>query len=108
MQMQGRAVSRQLLDCQWLPLIFRSAKVPAVLFHFLYTVYSSILRTEAVDTSETSVPIYETVRLNIPKEQVFECSLCICRYLDMGCLFCSALFVPVVCNLCVVSHYPNS
>lgn len=45
------------------------ATVPVVLFHFPCTVHSSILSTEAEDTSAMSVPIYESVWSSIPKEQ---------------------------------------
>lgn len=83
------------------------ATVPVVLFHFPYRVCSSILRTEAVDTSETSVPFKKLYGLTSQKSNfcVLSVSAVTC---DIVCLFCSALFVPVVRNLCVVSHYPNS
>jgi hypothetical protein len=96
-------------SCVRLPMVTINisliATLPVVLFHFTCTVYSSILGTEAVDTPETSVPIYETVRPNIPKEQ-FLSSLSP-PLLQILVATCFALFGPVVPNLCVVSHYPN-
>jgi hypothetical protein len=65
------------------------ATVPADLFHFSCTVYSSILRPDVVDTSETSVPIYENVRPNFPKEQ-FLFAFCLRRHLryPLPVVFC--------------------